>query len=304
MKRRLYILLLLLPLQIAAQNIVPVEKMLQTHSRYSGGYTPEFNSYCKLTKPTKIDKSYLRVTYDMLSIVDRSSQEVVKDRVVALIGKDYYKCYSQYLWQLSMNHTVDPTAEQRAQQGWMKGCKALLTSAIYREIKSSTICNRAMFPFTNDLVYEYSEPTPKLNWSFVAENKEIEGYSCNKATTTFAGREWVVWYTPSIPVDGGLWKFNGLPGLILEAYDTTGEHRFVAIGIEKSVEDIIRYTVPTKKLSREAFFKAERKTYAHPLDAMFASLGQNYYVSFRNGKTEVITQDDNVAMHYNPLELE
>jgi hypothetical protein len=35
----------------------------------------------------------------------------------------------------------------------------------------------------------------------------------------FKGREYIVWYAPSIAYAEGPWKLGGLPGLILEAYD-------------------------------------------------------------------------------------
>ena len=55
------------------------------------------------------------------------------------------------------------------------------------------------------------------------------GYVCQKATTTYGGREWTVWYTPDIPVSAGPWKFQGLPGLIMAANDSEGIFSFNAI---------------------------------------------------------------------------
>jgi len=71
-----------------------------------------------------------------------------------------------------------------------------------------------------------------LPWVITQETKQIAGYSCTKATTKFRGREWIAWFTSEIPLPFGPWKLNGLPGLILEASDTTNKYTFLATNIE------------------------------------------------------------------------
>lgn len=66
----------------------------------------------------------------------------------------------------------------------------------------------------NDLIW---------NWKLNNETKKIGLFNCNKANITFRGRNYTAWYTTEIPVSFGPWKFNGLPGLILEIYDTRKE---------------------------------------------------------------------------------
>lgn len=64
------------------------------------------------------------------------------------------------------------------------------------------------------------EIAPQINWKIEKETKKIGKFLCNKATATFRGRQYTVWYTPEIPLPYGPWKLQGLPGLILEAYDS------------------------------------------------------------------------------------
>lgn len=67
------------------------------------------------------------------------------------------------------------------------------------------------------LLVKEAEPTQK--WTLLNESKDISGFSVHKATTQYRGRKYTAWYTPEIPLPYGPWKFNGLPGLILEVYD-------------------------------------------------------------------------------------
>lgn len=60
------------------------------------------------------------------------------------------------------------------------------------------------------------EKLPALNWNLKEQTKEIGKYNCSLAEVTFRGRTYEVWYTTEIPIQNGPWKFQGLPGLILE----------------------------------------------------------------------------------------
>jgi GLPGLI family protein len=79
---------------------------------------------------------------------------------------------------------------------------------------------------------------PELEWKISSETKDISGFSCVKATTTYRGRDWVTWFTPQIPLPFGPWKLQGLPGLILEAYDTTNKYTFKPVKVEYKTSDI------------------------------------------------------------------
>ena len=69
----------------------------------------------------------------------------------------------------------------------------------------------------NELYYE--EPVPFMEWAVQAETDTIAGYFCQSAQTVFRGRTYTVFFTVDIPIGTGLWKFNGVPGLIMYAYD-------------------------------------------------------------------------------------
>lgn len=83
----------------------------------------------------------------------------------------------------------------------------------------------------NSLIF-ISESTRIIKWILHPDHKLVGNYNCQKATTYFRGRDYTVWFTPEIPISFGPWKLNGLPGLILEAYDSDHEVFFQATNVK------------------------------------------------------------------------
>lgn len=76
------------------------------------------------------------------------------------------------------------------------------------------------------------EETEKPAWKIINEKKTISNYICQKATTNYLGREWIAWFTNDIPFQDGPYKFNGLPGLVVQISDSENEHSFELIQIK------------------------------------------------------------------------
>ena len=81
--------------------------------------------------------------------------------------------------------------------------------------------------------FSMQEDFPHQDWEIGDETKEIGGYTCQKATTTFKGRNYTAWFALDIPMSYGPWKLHGLPGLILSAYDDKNEVSFEYSGFDK-----------------------------------------------------------------------
>jgi GLPGLI family protein len=73
----------------------------------------------------------------------------------------------------------------------------------------------------------FTYPLPKpLTWEITADQETLNGYACTKATTTYAGRNYIAWFTSEIPIADGPYIFGGLPGLIVKIYDTKNHYVF------------------------------------------------------------------------------
>jgi GLPGLI family protein len=92
----------------------------------------------------------------------------------------------------------------------------------------------------------------KQDWTILDDKKLVLDYRCQKAVTTFRGRDYEVWFTSDIPVPFGPWKFNGLPGAILYVVDKTGDVEFSAIKINTTqVDNIIEEPSYYEEVTKE-----------------------------------------------------
>ncbi|WP_048512407.1 GLPGLI family protein [Chryseobacterium sp. FH2] len=73
--------------------------------------------------------------------------------------------------------------------------------------------------------FKYEE-TNGIDWKLVNEHKKIGNYNCQKAVTKKYGRTWIAYFTKDIPFPFGPYKFNKLPGLILEVYDEKNDYHY------------------------------------------------------------------------------
>ena len=78
-------------------------------------------------------------------------------------------------------------------------------------------------PLQGNKRYQVCEPLPRISWRFDGDTRQIGPYTCERATGDFRGRRYEVWFAPAVPILAGPWKLQGLPGLVVEARDRSGE---------------------------------------------------------------------------------
>jgi GLPGLI family protein len=83
--------------------------------------------------------------------------------------------------------------------------------------------------------YIINDVLPVINWHISGDKASFGELHCQKATCHFKGRDYTAWFCPDLPVRAGPWKLNGLPGVIVEAYDAKKEVVFKFDRVEKAV---------------------------------------------------------------------
>ncbi|WP_405209208.1 GLPGLI family protein [Aquimarina sp. LLG6339-5] len=130
--------------------------------------------------------------------------------------------------------------------------------------------------FGEDDFYIVEEDLQKISWNITSETKNIDSYRCIKATTTYKGREYIVWFTTDFPGYFGPWKLHGLPGIILEAHDLTQEVQIYATKIGKS-------NTPVNDDVSEVYLKIDRQDYQTRLNNFIDGLGKRMATKFGRG---------------------
>lgn len=177
---------------------------------------------------------------------------------VLQIGKTFTRFYDYSAYAVDSLSFIPDASEK--EMGVLTGIRQtamyFFDSEVFQNLPSGemTVIQEAV-PYR----LSYQEDLSAFDWVIEFEkDSTICGYSCNKATTTYGGRKWIVWFSSDIPASSGPWKFNGLPGLVLSAKDSEGLHEFKAIVFRKGKSPILNPEYTDVHVStREKVLKAK-----------------------------------------------
>jgi GLPGLI family protein len=178
------------------------------------------------------------VKYKFSHIRDTTAKDKpYTENMVLFVGEtsSAYKSFDKKLQEAMMRKQLE---QQMAEQKGSANMNFKVTST-----KAVTRAEYYQFPVQNKLMrkenlitpYLIEEPIPVINWKISADTATFGTLHCQKATGHFKGRDYTAWFCPDIPLHFGPWKLNGLPGLIVEAYDTNKEVEFKFDGIDQVV---------------------------------------------------------------------
>jgi GLPGLI family protein len=152
-------------------------------------------------------------------------------------------------------------------------------------------------------MFLYDEAIKPYSWDIKQEIKIINEFKVQKAVTKFGGREYVAWFTDKIPIPQGPYKFEGLPGLIVQISDTENHYEYQLISLkehkEKKEIDLIDTSKNFIRVSKEEFFQAKYDYYAD----YFARLSQKG-ISVNLSPKQKKKIQEKFDSRNNPIELE
>lgn len=175
-----------------------------------------------------------RYTFSHVVDTNRRDKPYVEEMLL-VIGKKS----SLYTSNVRLNQLINfkkHVAEQIKNNGGTLNGATIVSNKKQRtiEVDHYGFYNENKFITVEKLIREYmvEEETPKIDWKISKDTMSFSGLKCQKATTQFRGRNWIAWFAPEIPSQAGPWKLNGLPGLIVDAYDDKNEILFQFAGFE------------------------------------------------------------------------
>jgi GLPGLI family protein len=238
-------------------------------------------------KPIVQDLANYKFSYVLTFVPDSTKlNSTVKNQLVLLIGKNVSKFFVQNDTKIVKNARGESAI--RSVEG--RGLGGTEIFKYFKTNKETIITN------IERQGYLYEEDISTLNWNITNESMVILSYNCQKATTTFLGRQYEAWFTKDIPINNGPWKLGGLPGLILKANDVQNYYIFECTGIEslKTKIPIVKYDLKYISTTRVDLNKLVKNLHIRTVETL-KSMG--IQVGSKNG-------DANKAFTfpYNPLE--
>ena len=234
----------------------------------------------------------IEVSYNYKHFTRRGTEQ--NHQMILLANTTYSKFYNPITEYLD---SLEATPEGKDVYNQMK--MAAFTSGNIKDVPSRTV---PMYVFKHKdgetevfdgniaSMFKYTEPYESQTWEICDSTKNILGYDCIMASTDYRGRHWNVWFTPDIPIQDGPWKLSGLPGLILEATEDSGQHQFTATGINATKKQITPNFGADhyEKTDRISMLKTLRKFEDNPEAALGASLGIGIKVQKQTDNNKIL----------------
>lgn len=174
-------------------------------------------------------KSYsYKATYQLKYQEDSTDINSIKSEIGVLYLDQEHSRYSSLgkMVKDSLDHIETPVMMRMDEYNKMTDFKY----AIYKDYRDKALVLAEKI-FQYELKYE--QELKQMDWEIQSENKEILGFNVQKAIGTFAGRTYTAWFAPELPFLDGPYKFNGLPGLIIEISDLQNQYHFTLTGFEE-----------------------------------------------------------------------
>lgn len=220
----------------------------------------------------KIDTANMLCSYVYEYLTDTlpEEQQRKEDLLYLQIGTECSKCYSYYTYQCDSLMTApngdklwDSFLTEAIGQG-LKGKQLRnaiphhrMTTCIYKNYPQG---KASVTDFLLGQYYLYEDSLSAQEWNIESDSlKIILGHKCQKATCDFRGRLWTAWFALDIPISDGPWKFDGLPGLIMEVFDKGKQYYFCINGMQQINSVPITFGILDKGF--KYFQKTNRKNF-------------------------------------------
>ncbi|OEY72948.1 GLPGLI family protein [Salegentibacter salarius] len=248
------------------------------------------------------DQFKYKATYDLTWQIDSTDAESIQNETMVLYMGDNISRFT------SENFLKHDSINELRKKNFEKTGRFMAppqTKFKYKLFKNLTEGRLYFFEKIARDRFKYIEELPLQEWEIHPEIKEVSGYNVQKATTIYAGRDYIAWFTSEIPVSDGPYKFSGLPGLIIEIADTKNYYHFKLsgfkeIGTAATVStDEDRYT----KVSKNDFLTAQENYARDPLGTL-SKAGITIGWSEKEEKSAKKELKENYKSRNNPIELE
>ena len=230
---------------------------------------------CLLQGRAADNKAYIECIYRLTYQVDTLTKRSVNAMMVLRHNENGSLFYSQANFEKdSLERNANGIEELRAINDSIKARYGKITVSYY--VLKDFEKNQLEFVESLPTSSRYTESLPHFSWNITEEQKTIDNYACQKAVCTCGGRTYEAGFAPDIPISDGPWKFYGLPGLILEVYDTKHHYEFQFLGMRPCNGKIEIPNQDVTKTTKKEYLRLKQLAIDDPsayLDVLNAKLG-------------------------------
>jgi GLPGLI family protein len=254
-----------------------------------------------ISKTEAIDDAVLSVGYRMSFVEDTSKRDKPNEETMMLIigrKSSVFYSYARHLQDSVMAAGLSAGASMESIAEKMRSYASAVSYKVYKNYPSGKVTTLEQVAGDR---FRCEEVNAVPEWVLTEDTATILSYPCRKATCSFRGRNYSVWYTADIPRSEGPWKLHGLPGLILRAEDDRGEYAFDCTGIVHSSEgQTIQYGASGYEPVTRRNLNRQYERYAADPVGYVTSSNPNAKIVIRNESGQEIHPKDTP---YNPIEL-
>ncbi len=139
--------------------------------------------------------------------------------------------------------------------------------------------------FADMQLYRTNEKFQPLIWEIKKQTKYVNGLVCQLATVRYEGRNWEAWFSKNHPAIFGPYLFHGLPGVIVELYDTKRHYMFSLQKIENE-----------KKKISESIFEESNSAFQKAVTVNQNQL-QKVYLSYYSDPYRILKEKGIIEMY-------
>jgi len=220
----------------------------------------------------KIDTLQFKVKYDLVFQPDSTDYQTSSEVMILLVGMNssIFMSYNTFRMDSIMMSIKNDAEFQHFRTSHLRQ-QSSMPRFFYRIHKNYPAGEVTFTDIIMPNFFQYAESYASFNWKLTESKKRFKGYDLQNATTYYGGREWNAWFTTSIPIMEGPYKFAGLPGLIISISDSEGHYRFSLTSLERPLEnEYIKIPLDLNPIrtTREKFLKSYLEYTQNPYHAM------------------------------------
>ena len=272
-------------------------------------FSSELNAQVRITinrggppmKMDTIDNAVFTAQYRMEFVADTANRgKKITEMMMLAVGSSVslFHSYSKMVADSIIAEHLKAWLGMETLRDKLQGMSSQISYKIYKNYPSGKVTTLDDVAGNNFKCVENNE---KPSWEIAGDTLSVLSYLCQKATCTFRGRNYTAWFSPEIAKSDGPWKLQGLPGLIMKAYDDRGEYSFECIGLVNSRDnqEILYGDRGYEPVSRSDFNKQMERFAADPIG----------YATSGNPNMKLVMKDESgqnirpTNTPYNPIEL-